>query len=240
MTTTVERQEPAGAAPRRRKRKGHTWLIALAIGALAMLSFSLPAYIPPEMSTSRVPPENTFHFVALLGHIFTGAVALLTGLAQLWPWLRRTHPTVHRWTGRAYFFLGIFPSIAFATVATYYAPFGFGNQSALAALVILWAITGVAGFRAVRQRRYADHRKWMLRNFALTFAGSVTTRLFMPVAYVFIALQPGTYGGDEALITHDAAAASAWLGLIVNVVIVEWYVERKYGGRTRRAQAKPV
>lgn len=229
MATTVRTERPAGGLRRRRGR--HTWLVAMALAAVAMLAFSLPVYIPPEMSTSRIPPENAFHYVMLVGHIFTGAVALLAGLAQLWPWLRRTHPVVHRWTGRAYFFLGVFPSIGFAAVATYYAPFGFSNQAALGTLVILWTITGIAGYRAVRQRRYSDHRKWMLRNYAMTYAGAVTTRLFQPVAYAFIALQPGTYQGDETLITHDLAGAGAWLGLIVNVIVVEWYVERKYGGR---------
>lgn len=240
MTTAVERRGPTATSPHGRNRKSHVWLIALAVGAVVMLAYSLPAYIPPEVATSRIPPRNTFHFVMLVGHIFTAAVALLASLGQLWPWLRRSHPRVHRWTGRAYFFLGIFPSIAFASVAAYYAPFGLSNQSALVALVVLWTITGVAGYRAVRQRRYADHRKWMLRNYALTFAGAVTTRLFQPIVYAVIALQPSAYHDDATLITHDLAGASAWLGLIVNVVVVEWYVERRYGGRSRRAQVPAV
>lgn len=236
MTTTAARGAATAPGPRGQNRKNHVWLIALAVGAVVMLAYSLPAYIPPEVATSRIPPHNTFHFVMLVGHIFTGAVALLAGLGQLWPWLRRSHRRVHRWTGRVYFFLGIFPSIVFASVAAYYAPFGLSNQSALVALIVLWTITGVAGYRAVRQHRYADHRKWMLRNYALTFAGAVTTRLFQPIVYAVIALQPSAYH-DEALIAHDLAGASAWLGLIVNVVVVEWYVERRYGGRSRRAQA---
>jgi len=31
-----------------------------------------------------------------VAHILFGSVALVTACLQIWPWLRRTHPTVHR------------------------------------------------------------------------------------------------------------------------------------------------
>ena len=37
-------------------------------------------------------------------------------------------------------------------------------------LGLLWLVTGLAGYRAARQRRFADHRRWMLRSVALTWS----------------------------------------------------------------------
>ena len=44
-----------------------------------------------------------------MAHILFGSVALVTACLQIWPWLRRTHPDVHRWSGRFYLFDGVFP-----------------------------------------------------------------------------------------------------------------------------------
>ena len=35
---------------------------------------------------------------------------------------------------------------------------------------LLWVATTLAGYRAARQRRFADHREWMIRSFALAFS----------------------------------------------------------------------
>ncbi|GAB3566214.1 hypothetical protein GCM10027445_12630 [Amycolatopsis endophytica] len=34
--------------------------------------------------------------------ILLGSVVLVTAALQLWPWLRRTRPAAHRWSGRIY------------------------------------------------------------------------------------------------------------------------------------------
>lgn len=49
------------------------------------------------------------HYLLLVAHILFGSVALVAACLQIWPWLRRTRPAVHRWSGRAYLFGGVFP-----------------------------------------------------------------------------------------------------------------------------------
>jgi hypothetical protein len=112
------------------------------------------------------------------------------------------------------------------------APFGISNQASLVVLDALWMITAVAGYRSARRRRFADHRKWMIRNYALTFA-SIASRFWTPI--VAIAMVPEMsgvgYQGDSTGIgaLHDVASASAWLGLVVTMVVVEGYLQRRYG-----------
>jgi hypothetical protein len=53
-------------------------------------------------------------------------------------------------------------------------------------LAVLWFGTTLAGFRAIRQRRYADHRRWMLRSVALSFS-IVANRVWVVILFaVFV------------------------------------------------------
>lgn len=220
-------------------RRWRRWpLVTLAVVSVAVLGYMLSAYVPPEMSTSRVPLQGVGHYVLLVAHIFTATVATLAGLAQFWPWLRSRHPRVHRWTGRAYFFLGVFPSSVLAIPVALLAPFGVANQAALLMVDAAWIVTGVAGYRAARQRRFADHRRWLIRNYALTFS-SLVSRFFSPLLALVIVPQAAgpVYRGDQLVIVHDIATGSIGIGVVLTVVVAEWYVQRRYGVPARRPVA---
>ena len=103
---------------------------------------------------------------------------------------------------------------------------GSNQRAANTMLAILWLGTTLAGFLAIRQRCYADHRRWMLRSFALAFS-IVAFRLWMPVAFaVFV---PEVYVGVEV----DSAALdqviglTCWMSWVVNLLIVEWWLHRR-------------
>ncbi|MFD7665273.1 DUF2306 domain-containing protein [Streptomyces sp. NPDC059788] len=232
MTTDTRpvRPGPASARGRAARRRAATWWLAvLAATTLVVLCVALRAYVPPDMATSRIPPRSTPHYVLLVCHIFTAAVAVVTGLAQFWPRLRARHPAAHRWAGRAYFFAGVFPSAVLAVPVVGFAPTGFSNQLSLAVLDVLWVVTGIAGYRAARQRRYADHRRWMIRNFALTLV-AVASRLCQPVFEHAVAAQlhdPVAYAGDRLAAAHDIATASAWFPLVLNLVVAEAWLRRR-------------
>jgi uncharacterized membrane protein YozB (DUF420 family) len=217
-----------------KKPKRRAWgVLALSVIMLTMVVYLLSAYVPPNIDTSRIPlTYGGIQYVLLVAHIFTAAVATVAGLAQLWPWLRRRYPVAHRWTGRAYFFLGVFPSSVLAIPVMLMAPFGVSLQAAIATLDVLWMISAVAGYRAARQRRFADHRKWMIRNYGLTFA-SIASRFWQPVLGVAMVPELGgvPYQGDQNGIAaiHDIASGSTWLGLMVTMVVVEYYIQRRYG-----------
>lgn len=227
--STVPCPRVARSAGRRRRRAA--WPVAvLGVATVGLVGWLVSAYVPPEMATSRIPTRSTLHYVLLVAHIGTAAVASVTGTVQFWPWLRRRFPVLHRWTGRAYFFLGVFPSAVLAIPVTVLAPFGAANQAALATLDVLWIVSGVAGYRAIRQRRFADHRRWMIRNFGLVWA-SLASRFWIPLMLVAILPQGGSsgYHDDQLAITHDLASGSAWLGLLSVMVLVEAYIQRRYG-----------
>ncbi len=220
-----------GAGGARRGRGRAWWLVPFAAVWLLGTAYLLSAYLPPLIRTSRVPMHgDQLHYWLLIGHIYTAGIATVTGFAQFWPWLRRRYPVLHRWTGRVYFFGGVFPSMVLAVPVALYSGFGFSNMTALLAVDALWAVTGIAGYRAVRQHRYADHRRWMVRNFAVLLA-SLASRIWQVVGMLIVLpqLHLASYQGDKLAATHDVMSASVWIALLVNLLIAELWLQRRYG-----------
>ena len=150
--------------------------------------------------------------LALFAHIGLAPVALAVMPFQFSTRLRLRRPALHRWLGRVYAVAILISGIAglalaFHTSAGPVAGLGFGL------LAVLWlAVTGQAVWLAM-QRRIAEHRIWMIRSAALTFA-AVTLRLYLPVLVV-------TMGFDAGYV------AVAWLCWMPNVIVAEWIIRRR-------------
>jgi hypothetical protein len=224
--------QPLSATPnqRRGRRRGgrrRAWLPALLALTVAFLVFSLPPYLGFDPARSRLPthPDLPTYYPMLVGHILFGSVALVTGCLQVWPWLRSRFPVVHRWVGRLYLFGGVFPAGVVVLGVAPLSSTGFASAVGNTLLAVLWLVTSVAGYRAARQRRYADHRVWMVRGLALTLS-IVLNRVWL-VALLLLGMGVrGMYGVDEAAMAASAATASVWLSWTANLLFVEWFVLR--------------
>jgi hypothetical protein len=235
--TTAVRPRPGRAPGSSRTRKQLRWFVPLAIVCVAFVAFSMPPYLTFDPAQSRLPGVREgfpLYYPLLVAHIWFGSVALLAGSLQVWPWFRRNHRAAHRFIGRVYVFGGVLPAgIAVLGVAPLSST-GFVSSVGNTLLALLWVPITIAGYRMARQRRFAEHREWMIRSYALT-TSIVINRLWGVV--LILALLPQldtTYGGDmDALIT-TAAQASVWLSWVVNLLAAEWWLER---GRSRTAAA---
>ncbi|NUT36820.1 MAG: DUF2306 domain-containing protein [Hamadaea sp.] len=211
------------------------WIGPLVFVVVAFLAFSLPPYLTLQAQNSRLPldPASSWHYPLLLGHITFGTVALVTCCMQIWPWLRRKNPALHRRTGRVYVLGGVLPAgLLGVPVALLAVTPSVAGKVGNATLAIVWLAVTVAGFRAARAQRYAEHRRWMIRSFALT-TSIVVNRLWTGV--VLVALMPmldSQFGGDEGALVQSAVDAAIWLSWVVNLLIAEWWIER--GQRPRR------
>lgn len=109
------------------------------------------------------------HRGRLLIHLSGGTIALLTGIFQLWSGLRMRFPKVHRWTGRVYLVavgIGTVGALWLATTPS----FGWNYGTALTGLAFAWSGCALMGYRAIRARKVAMHRRWMIRAYVVTFA----------------------------------------------------------------------
>ncbi|WP_454850345.1 DUF2306 domain-containing protein [Promicromonospora soli] len=215
------------------------WIAPLAIVTGLFLATSLPRYVGLDPAQSLVPTDRGPAFYpALVTHIFTGSIMLSAAVLQLWPWLRAHHPRVHRWSGRVYVASAIPTAIA-ALVVAQFPSGGVAQQVANTMLGVLLLTFTLLGYRAVRQRRFADHREWMIRSTALAFS-IVTNRFwstFLIAVYVPGALtDPSIEFGSPEI--EGAAVASAWVSFVVNLLFAEWWIHRTPKKRARALRGR--
>lgn len=156
---------------------------------------------------------------AFYGHVVLGPVALLAGCLQFYQGLRTARPHVHRWCGRVYVAacclggLGGF-ILAFGSIEGPIAVSGF------AVLAALWTTFTIHGAVLAKAGNYLQHRRWMLRSYALTLS-AVSLRLMMPTAAIL-----GIDGAYPYI---------AWLCWLVNLILVELYLRAKPGPAAQAA-----
>jgi uncharacterized membrane protein len=225
-TDTTTTPAPA-RAPQRVRWWRRPWIAPLAVVTAVFLATSLPRYVGLDPAQSLVPTDRGPAFYpALVTHIFTGSVMLSAAVLQLWPWLRAHHPRVHRWSGRVYVAAAI-PTAVAALVVAQFPSAGVGQQVANTLMGTLLLTFTLLGYRAVRQRRFGDHREWMIRSTALAF--SIVTNRFW-AAFLIAVYVPGAltdpsiqFGSPEI---EGAAIASAWMSFVANLLFAEWWIHR--------------
>ena len=183
------------------------YFLSLSVAAYGLIGYGLAplgALVHPDMKADFVANPHGVYL-----HVFAAAVALLLGPFQFSTRLRSARARLHRWMGRAYLGIGVFLG---GLSGLYISQFAFGGVVArlgFATLALCWLYTGFRAFLAIRRRAIEEHRKWMVRNFSLSFA-AVMLRLYIP-AFVLA-------GADFAV----AYPIIAWLCWLPNVVIAEW------------------
>lgn len=145
-------------------------------------------------------------------HAAGASTALLVGAFQFLPGVRR-RTSLHRWLGRIYAagcLVGGVAALILAptTTAGPLATVGFGL------LGVIWIHVTVQGWRTARARRFDEHRRWMIRSFALTF-GAVTLRIYLPI---------GPLLGLDFMQTYVLVS---WLSWVPNLAIAEAWLRRK-------------
>jgi uncharacterized membrane protein len=170
-------------------------------------------------TAARVDARFGDHRLMIYIHVVLGSCFLLIAPFQFNARIRRTHPHLHRWTGRALVGTGVTVSVAglvfglfipFAGTAerVVVATFGAAVIAALLKAVIL-----------IRRGEVDRHRAWMIRAFALML-GISTVRL--AAAVLDFTLTPLGYTAEAIFVTSlwlgwgsTLAAAELWLRLSV-------------------------
>ena len=184
-------------------------LFFLAFGVAGYAAFvygvlPLGSLMHPDMKANFLA-----HSTGIYIHIFASIVALVLGPFQFSTRLREKYTDLHRWLGRTYLMIGV---LVGGLSGLYMSQYAFGGPVAklgFAVLAVFWLYTGLRAYLAVRHGAIEMHRKWMVRNFSLTFA-AVTLRLYLPVSMA---------AGVEFAMAYPIIA---WLCWIPNVIFAEW------------------
>ncbi len=196
------------------------WLITA-----AFLYFQINPFVGVPESQAPIPEHDGFpaYYPLLITHMALGTVAMLTVCLQVWPWLRRRHPVLHRVSGRIYVVACVITGICGLIIVPFAPVVG---QVGVTMVTILWVVFTLIAFRAVRRRRYVQHRRFMLYSFALVMNN------VWGLAIVNVALALG-FTGDFAYLME----ASRWVGWVVNLMAVQWWL---YYTARRSASAVPA
>jgi uncharacterized membrane protein len=201
------------------------WSVMTFLAALVFLVAGRYLTLNPDTYFSEQKAVYMLHTTALLMHIVGAMLAVILGPFQFLPRSRsRRFLNVHRWLGRIYLISVLVGGLG----GLYMARLSYGGlptHLGFAALGLLWLFSGWKAYRHIRRREIEPHREWMMRNYALTFAG-VMLRLWMPI---LVSL------GVEFLVAYIVVA---WLCWIPNLLVAEWMIRRRCAGRQRTAIAQ--
>ncbi len=196
----------APAAPR--------WPGALGWGSLTFLSLGIAAHGISYLAGAQAPPvveDNGMGMRMLMIHAGASGIALLLGPLQFLEPIRRRARAAHRWIGRTYITACMVGGISGGLLAPFTAA-GPIAASGFLMLALLWLWVNALGWRAAAvKRNYDEHKNWMVRSFALTFA-AVTLRLYL--------IPPQIAGIDFV----SAYQWIAWLAWVPNIAIAEWWI----------------
>jgi uncharacterized membrane protein len=142
-------------------------------------------------------------------HVLGAGIAMLIGPFQFSSRLRARAVNVHRWLGRIYLSAVLIGGIGGFMLAMI-ASGGLVARVGFALLAVVWLVSGLQAYVAVRRGDLVRHRRWMIRNFALTFA-AVTLRLHLPLL---------TFGFGVPF--DEAYPVVAWLAWVPNLIVAEW------------------
>ena len=180
-------------------------LSALALFALWFVYRSALPYF--NVSQDHYGPYFWPRRFGLVLHIAGGITALAVGLVQLWLGLTNRIAALHRALGKLY--VGV---IAVGSIAGFYLALTIpGNApyaSGLFFLCVAWVITTTMAVLAIRRRNVPQHREWMMRSYAVTFA-------FVTFRFGVDALT------SQGLAGSDAQAIMAWACWALPLLLLE-------------------
>ncbi|MFN8440296.1 MAG: DUF2306 domain-containing protein [Caldilineaceae bacterium] len=209
------------------KKFGWAFLLLMAVFPV-LISLGYLTLKPEDIHFAEQKVVYLAHHAMLLLHIVPSMLAILIGPFQFLPQLRKSRLLkFHRWLGRVYLMSVLLGGIG----GLYMAQFGYGGlitELGFATLAILWLYSGYRAYKHIRNKEIEAHRQWMIRNYALTFAGTML-RVWMPISIVGLGLEFVT-----------AYRAVAWLCWIPNLLLAEWIIRRRIAIQSHVQIAAPM
>ena len=182
--------------------------LAIAIGIYPLVFF-LPGQVPPFLQSKSDEVWDIAWQVGFYLHITGGGIALLSGWSQFWGKIRSKKLKIHRRLGAIYWVAILFAGAPGGIFISLNAIGGVPSTMGFGLLGVFWFASTLRALMLIKNGRVQEHRRWMVRSFALTFA-AVTLRLYLP-------LFTGVFG----LEFEQAYIAISWLCWVPNLLIGE-------------------
>ena len=168
------------------------------------------------MLTGAGWPQHAEHLPIVLLHVGGGLAMLGLGSAALYiGWTRKAFRR-HKWFGYSYLLLGGIGALA-ALIVSIQAPHPPRSlYIATGTLALAWLAVAAMAWRAARNRRFEEHRQWMVRSYVLTWS--------------FVGCRLATMVDFYPWLGPESTTAAIWVNWIVPLVVCEIALRWKEGG----------
>lgn len=158
--------------------------------------------------------NNKAWMTAFYIHISSSILVVLTGPFQFVKALRNKYLQLHRVLGKIYVGSILFLAAPSGFYMGLFANGGIGAQIGFVLLSFLWFGFTFLGYKSVKEKKILQHKKWMIRSYALSFS-AVTLRLYVPLLSLGFGLE------------HDfVVVITSWINWIPNLLVAEWIIRR--------------
>jgi uncharacterized membrane protein len=197
-----------------------SWALMTYLALLTGVGSILFIFGDPNQFGAPFQAKYVAHLALVQTHGVSAVLALCLGPFQFWTWLRRRRPQLHRKLGVLYL-VGVVVAAITAFPMGVMAYGGLSSQLAFCSMAALWLGSASLAYRSALARQFEAHRRWMIRNYALTF-GAVLVRVYLALSREL--------NLDFATIYPFIA----WLSWVPTLIVAEtWLVRRNEGARIK-------
>ena len=148
-------------------------------------------------------------------HVYASMWVLFAGFTQFSRKLLREKPKLHRTLGYIYVVDVLLITGPAGLIMGFYANGGLFSRIAFVTLAILWIFFTAMALIKAKQKKFKEHRNYMIRSYALTLSA--------------LTLRAWKYGitNTMAIPPMDVYRIVAWLGWVGNLLFAEYIVRTK-------------
>jgi hypothetical protein len=158
--------------------------------------------------------QSSFYNAVFYIHIFAGALCITTALIQFSRYILKKSKAIHRWSGRIYVFVVLFPGAPTGLYMSFFAKGSSWERTLFMFMAIFWFITTFYGLKAIYKKNVLAHKIWMMRSYAMAMT-AVTFRVYHIIFYL---LDWGHLENYEL---------SLWISVVGNMLFAEYIIYRK-------------
>jgi hypothetical protein len=208
-------------------------LSKLILATLAFFSFLMLriiyAYIPIRTDVAFLQLKQQYIHVtewrvAFFVHVFSSLLVLFAGFTQFSKKILRKRPMLHRAMGYIYVTDILLITGPAGLLMSFYANGGISSRIGFVLLSLLWMLfTAIALYKAIT-KKFAAHRVFMIRSFALTLS-AISLRIWKVILAACTTIPP-----------MDRYRVIAWLGWTLNLLVAEWIIYQYFKKKKTRLQ----
>ena len=197
--------------------KKTTWWIfgflCILIGLYPIIYFLIDRNFGLLLSKSQELLNDQIWNLSFYGHIVFGGIALLIGWTQFSSKLRKTRFVLHRTIGKSYVLSVLMSGICGIYIAQF-ATGGINNVIGFTLSGIVWLITTILAYKAIRNGEIEALQNYMIYSYAVCFS-AVTLRIWLPILTSIL--------GDF----NSAYQIIGWLSWIPNLIVAYVIINSK-------------